>query len=156
MKRVTYWPQAFLGLTFNWGALLGWAAATGRLDWPAGLLYLGGIFWTLGYDTIYAHQDKEDDALIGVKSSALALGGRTRPFLIVVYASSAGCFAASGALAGAAWPFYAGLGAVALLYGWQALGTRIDDPADCLVRFKANLWVGVALFAGTVAARVIA
>ena len=76
MKRITYWPQAFLGLTFNWGALLGWAAVEGGLAWPAGLLYAGGIAWTLGYDTIYAHQDKEDDALIGVKSSALALGER--------------------------------------------------------------------------------
>ena len=74
MKRVTYWPQFFLGLNFNWGALLGWAAVRDDLAWPAALLYLGGICWTLGYDTIYAHQDKEDDALIGVKSAALALG----------------------------------------------------------------------------------
>lgn len=155
MKRVTYWPQAFLGLTFNWGALLGWAAATGGLDWPAALLYLGGICWTLGYDTIYAHQDKEDDALIGVKSSALALGERTRPFLILVYGASIACFAGAGALAGIAWPFYAGLGAVALLFAWQALGTRIDEPADCLVKFKANLWVGVLLFAGIIAGRVV-
>ncbi|MBM3484098.1 MAG: 4-hydroxybenzoate octaprenyltransferase [Alphaproteobacteria bacterium] len=155
MKRITYWPQAFLGLTFNWGALLGWAAATGTLDWPAGLLYLGGIFWTLGYDTIYAHQDKEDDALIGVKSSALALGERTRAFLIAVYALSLVCFALSGALASAAWPFYVGLGAVTLMFGWQALAVRIDQPADCLAKFKSNLWVGVALFAGIVAARVI-
>jgi len=155
MKRVTYWPQAFLGLTFNWGVLMGWAAVTGKLEWPAGLLYLGGIFWTLGYDTIYAHQDKEDDALIGVKSSALALGERTRPFLIAVYAASVACFAAAGALADIAWPFYAGLGAVALLFGWQALGVRIHDPADCLAKFKANLWVGLLLFGGILAARVL-
>ena len=86
MKRITYWPQLFLGLNFNWGALLGWTAVTGSLGWPAVLLYLGGVFWTLGYDTIYAHQDKEDDVRIGVKSSALALGSRTRPFLFAFYA----------------------------------------------------------------------
>jgi 4-hydroxybenzoate polyprenyltransferase len=154
MKRVTYWPQAFLGLTFNWGALLGWAAATGALDWPAGLLYAGGICWTLGYDTIYAHQDKEDDALIGVKSSALALGARTRPFLWAVYTASVACFAGAGALVGLGWPFYAALGAVAALLAWQAGRTRFDDAADCLAKFKANLWVGVALFGGILAARV--
>src|SRR5579884_3093654 len=88
MKRITYWPQLFLGLNFNWGALLGWTAVTGAVAWPAVLLYLGGICWTLGYDTIYAHQDKEDDARIGVKSSALALGARTRPFLFAAYGAA--------------------------------------------------------------------
>ncbi len=77
MKRITYWPQAFLGITFNWGALVGYAAATGTLDAAAVLLYAAGFFWTLGYDTIYAHQDKEDDALIGVRSTALLLGDAT-------------------------------------------------------------------------------
>jgi 4-hydroxybenzoate polyprenyltransferase len=155
MKRITYWPQAFLGLTFNWGALLGWAAVTGSLDWPAGLLYLGGTFWTLGYDTIYAHQDKEDDALIGVKSSALALQERTRPFLIVVYALSLAAFGAAGALQGLAWPFYIGLGLVAALFAWQTLFARFDDAADCLAKFKANTWVGAALFGGIVAGQVV-
>src|SRR5215469_348452 len=81
MKRITYWPQVFLGLNFNWGALLGWTAVTGALAPPPLLLYVGGVFWTIGYDTIYAHQDKEDDVRIGVKSSAIALGERTRPWL---------------------------------------------------------------------------
>src|SRR6266851_1400221 len=85
MKRITWWPQLFLGLNFNWGALIGWTAVSGRLAWPPLLLYLGGILWTLGYDTIYAHQDKEDDARIGVKSAALALGPRTRPWLLAFY-----------------------------------------------------------------------
>ena len=95
MKRITYWPQAFLGLTFNCGALLGWAAVEGGIGWPAGLLYVAGIAWTLGYDTIYAHQDKEDDLLIGVKSSAIALGQRTRPFLIAFYVVAVAGFGGS-------------------------------------------------------------
>src|SRR5271154_1455641 len=95
MKRITYWPQLFLGLNFNWGALLGWTAVTGRLARPPVLLYLRGIFWTLGYDTIYAHQDKEDDARIGVKSSALALGERTRPFLFLFYGAAAALWIAA-------------------------------------------------------------
>src|SRR5260221_634660 len=106
MKRVTYWPQFFLGLNFNWGALMGWAAATGSLALPAFLLYAGGIAWTLGYDTIYAHQDKEDDVLVGVKSSALALGPRTRPWLFLFYAAAAGLWGAAGWAAGLGWPFW--------------------------------------------------
>lgn len=153
MKRITYWPQAFLGLTFNWGALLGWAAVEGGLAWSAGLLYAGGIAWTLGYDTIYAHQDKEDDALIGVKSSALALGDKTKPWLWAFYLVAAAGFAAAGALANIAWPFYAGLGAVALLFIWQAVALQINDPGNCLAKFKLNFWVGAVLFAGIVAAR---
>ena len=155
MKRITYWPQAFLGLTFNWGALLGWTAVEGNLAWPAGLLYAGGIAWTLGYDTIYAHQDKEDDALIGVKSSALALGDKTRPWLWVFYLCAVAGFAAAGALTDIAWPFYAAVGTVALLFIWQASKLKINDPGDCLVKFKLNFWVGAMLFAGIVGARAI-
>ena len=155
MKRITYWPQAFLGLTFNWGALLGWAAVEGGLAWPAGLLYAGGIAWTLGYDTIYAHQDKEDDALIGVKSSALALGERTRLWISVFYLLAIAGFAAAGALANIAWPFYAGLGVAALLFVWQAGTLKINEPGDCLAKFKLNFWVGAVLFAGIVAARAV-
>ena len=155
MKRITYWPQAFLGLTFNWGALLGWAAVEGGLAWPAGLLYAGGIAWTLGYDTIYAHQDKEDDALIGVKSTALALGDKTKPWLWVFYLFAVAGFAAAGALADIAWPFYAGLGAAALLFVWQAVTLKINAPGDCLAKFKLNFWVGAVLFAGIVGARAV-
>ncbi|MDP6588351.1 MAG: 4-hydroxybenzoate octaprenyltransferase [Alphaproteobacteria bacterium] len=153
MKRITYWPQAFLGLTFNWGALLGWAAVEGGLAWPAGLLYAGGIAWTLGYDTIYAHQDKEDDALIGVKSTALALGEKTKPWIHAFYLLAVAGFAAAGALADIAWPFYAGLGAASLLFMWQAATLKIDDARDCLAKFKLNFWVGAVLFAGIVGAR---
>ena len=153
MKRVTHWPQAFLGLTFNYGALLGWAAVRGGLDWPAVLLYGAGIAWTLGYDTIYAHQDRRDDALAGVKSSALALGARTRPWLIGFYAAAVAGLAAAGVLAAMAWPYFAGVSVAALSLAWQAWRVRIDDPADCLAKFKANGWTGLAVFAGIIAAR---
>jgi len=153
MKRVTWWPQLFLGLNFNWAALVGWAAVTGRIEWPALLLYLGGIFWTLGYDTIYAHQDKEDDALIGVKSSARALGSRTRPFLFFVYAATAGLWAVAGL--GLAWPFWAALAAVTAHLFWQAARVDTDSPADCLQKFRSNRDLGLLLFAGIVLGKLV-
>jgi 4-hydroxybenzoate polyprenyltransferase len=152
MKRITYWPQFFLGLNFNWGALLGYAAVKGALGWPALLLYAGGIAWTLGYDTIYAHQDKEDDALIGVKSSALALGNKTRPWLFIFYAAAIVLWAAAGATAGLGFWFYLGLSAVALQLAWQAHQVVLDDSADCLAKFKSNRLTGWLLLAGIVAA----
>jgi 4-hydroxybenzoate polyprenyltransferase len=148
MKRITYWPQAFLGLTFNWGALLGWAAATGTLNAPAFLLYAGGIAWTLFYDTIYAHQDKEDDALIGVKSTALKLGASTRPWLILFAVVALGFWIAAFAAAGLGWPADLGLGAAGLLLAYQIRATNFDDPADCLAKFKAHRWLGWMLLAG--------
>ncbi|MEE8535698.1 MAG: 4-hydroxybenzoate octaprenyltransferase [Kiloniellales bacterium] len=151
MKRFTWWPQAWLGLTFNWGALMGWAAVTGGLDWPPVLLYAAGIFWTLGYDTIYAHQDKEDDALIGVKSSALRLGTRTRPALAVFYAAATVLMAAAGLAAGLGWAYLLALAVVAGLFVWQVAGLDIDDPDDCLRRFKSNRYAGLFLLAGLLA-----
>src|SRR3990170_6376909 len=103
MKRITYWPQVFLGLTFNWGALMGWAAATGSLEASALALYAAGVAWTLVYDTIYAHQDKEDDALIGVKSTALKFGARTKAWVAGFAAVSVLLLAASVHLGGAGW-----------------------------------------------------
>jgi 4-hydroxybenzoate polyprenyltransferase len=153
MKRVTWWPQLFLGLNFNWGALVGWAAATGTIDAPALWLYAGGVFWTLGYDTIYAHQDKEDDARIGVKSSALALGPRTRPFLFAAYAVAVALWAAAGA--GLGWPYWAALALAAAHLLWQAARVRLDAPADCLVKFRANRDLGLVLFLGIVAAQLL-
>jgi 4-hydroxybenzoate polyprenyltransferase len=155
MKRVTYWPQFFLGLAFNWGALLGWAAVKGEIAAPAILLYVAGILWTLGYDTIYAHQDKEDDVLIGVKSSALALGQATRPWLYIFYAGAIIFTAGSGYVAGLAWPFYVALGVGALQLAWQAARIALDDPHDCLAKFKSNRLYGWLLLGGIVAARLV-
>jgi 4-hydroxybenzoate polyprenyltransferase len=152
MKRVTWWPQAWLGLTFNWGALVGWAAVSGGLAAAPLLMYAAGFFWTLGYDTIYAHQDKEDDALIGVKSSARRLGARTRPYLWLFYGVAVLLLAASGWTADAAWPFYAGLAGAAVQLAWQAATVDTDSPRDCLAKFKSNKWFGLILLAGIVAA----
>ena len=151
MKRVTWWPQFFLGLAFNWGALMGYAAVADALAAPSFVLYTAGILWTLGYDTIYAHQDKEDDALIGVKSSALRLGARTRPALFVFYVGAAIVIGIAGWLAGLGWPFYPLLAAAAAQLLWQAADVKIDDPADCLAKFKSNRVAGWLVLAAIVA-----
>ena len=154
MKRLTWWPQFFLGLNFNWGALMGWAAVRGDLAWPAVLLYFGGIAWTLGYDTIYAHQDKQDDALIGVKSSARALGRATRPALFAFYALALLACAAAGCAAGLGVLFWPALALVVAQLAWQAARVAPDDPADCLAKFRSNRWVGWLLLLGIVGGRV--
>jgi 4-hydroxybenzoate polyprenyltransferase len=143
MKRVTYWPQAFLGLTFNWGVLVGYAVIMDGLGLPAFFLYAAGIAWTLGYDTIYAHQDKEDDALIGVKSSALKLGEATHAWLYVFYGAMLACLAAAGYTAGLGPLFFMALLPVAGILAWQVQGLELDDAADCLMRFRANRGLGL-------------
>ena len=155
MKRITYWPQLFLGFTFNWGALLGWAAVKGELSAPAFVLYGAGIFWTLGYDTIYAHQDKEDDVLIGVKSTALKFGDGTKPWLVGFYSITVILLAATGLLANLAWPFYSGLTLAALHLAWQIKSVDIANSKNCLRRFKSNRDFGLILLAGIIAAQVI-
>jgi len=155
MKRITYWPQAFLGLTFNWGALMGWAAVTGSLDLPPLALYAGGIAWTLHYDTIYAHQDKEDDALVGVKSTALKLGAQTKPWLAGFSAATLVLFAIAVALAHLGWPAMLAVAAVALHLSWQILAVDLDDPADCLAKFRSNRWIGWLLLIGIVAGQLL-
>jgi 4-hydroxybenzoate polyprenyltransferase len=152
MKRITWWPQFFLGLAFNWGALLGYAAVTGELDWAPVLLYVAGIFWTLGYDTIYAHQDKEDDALIGVKSSALRLGARTRPAIWGFYGATIAVLLAMDLVAELGRWFEIALSLAAVQLAWQAWACRFDDPADCLAKFKSNRVFGWIVLAGIVAA----
>lgn len=144
-KRVTYWPQAVLGLTFNWGALLGYAAVTETLSTPSILAYAAGFFWTLGYDTIYAHQDKEDDALIGVRSSALALGDRTKPALAVFYTLTVMLLAASLWSAGLGPLAYAGLSLAGLNFARQLWVTDLDDPHACLRTFWANRDAGLLI-----------
>jgi 4-hydroxybenzoate polyprenyltransferase len=151
MKRITWWPQAFLGLTFNWGALLGWTAVRGEMDWPALALYATGIAWTLGYDTIYAHQDKEDDARIGVKSTALRLGAASKRWVGGFYILTVAGLALTGWLAGLGVWFAAGLALAALQLTWQVVDWRLDDQADCLSKFKSNRWFGW-LFLGAILA----
>jgi 4-hydroxybenzoate polyprenyltransferase len=151
MKRITYWPQVFLGLNFNWGVLLGWTAVTGALALPPVLLYLGGVFWTIGYDTIYAHQDKEDDVRIGVKSSALALGLNTRPWLFTFYAVALVLWVTAGFSAGLGALFWTGLAGSGLQLAWQAARVTIDDPADCLAKFRSNRVVGWLVLGGIIA-----
>jgi 4-hydroxybenzoate polyprenyltransferase len=154
MKRITWWPQAWLGLTFNFGVLVGWAAVAGAVGPPALALYAAGIAWTLGYDTIYAHQDKDDDALIGVKSSARRLGDRTRPWLWGFYAVAVALITVAGVLAGLAWPFYVGLAAAAAQLVWQVATVDIDSPDGCMAKFKSNKWFGLIVFAAMVAGQI--
>jgi 4-hydroxybenzoate polyprenyltransferase len=142
MKRFTYWPQVFLGLSFNWGVIVAWAAATGHLGWPASALYLGGIAWTLFYDTIYAHSDKADDIEIGVKSTALRFGAASKAWLAGFAALALVCFAVALALAGARSWSYLCLAAAALHFVWQLGAWHLDDPADCIAKFKSNRVVG--------------
>jgi 4-hydroxybenzoate polyprenyltransferase len=146
MKRLTWWPQAFLGLTFNWGALVGYTAAVGALEAPALALYAAGIAWTLGYDTIYAHQDKEDDALVGIKSTARLLQDRSMPWLYGFFAAMVALLATAMALAGASVWGFAGLAAVALVLARELHALDLDDGAACLARFRMNRDVGLVVF----------
>lgn len=154
MKRITYWPQFVLGLAFNWGALLGWAAVRGDLALPAGILYMAGILWTLGYDTIYAHQDREDDIMIGIKSTALKLGAATSTWLILFYGGAISLIGLSGYLVGLGWAFYAGLALAAVHLLWQGVTLDIDDAKGCLLRFKSNRHFGLIIFAAIIAGQV--
>jgi 4-hydroxybenzoate polyprenyltransferase len=153
MKRITFWPQLFLGLAFNWGALMGYAAATEHLASPAVLLYLTGIAWTLGYDTIYAHQDKDDDALIGVKSTALKFGAGTAQWLFWFYGAMLVLLWLAAGGAGLGWGFKPLLILVAAHLMWQITRLDTEDPASCLRLFRANRETGglvfLALLAGS-------
>ena len=150
-KRFTWWPQVMLGLTFKWGALVGWAAVTGALGLAALVLYAASILWTIGYDTIYAHQDKEDDAMLGLRSTALRLGDATRLALTAFYAGAIGLWALAAWLAGAGAVFYAALVVVGVQLIWQVATLDTGDSANCLVRFRSNRWVGWLIFLGLAA-----
>jgi 4-hydroxybenzoate polyprenyltransferase len=149
-KRFTNWPQFILGLTFNWGALLGWAAVHGQIQTPAILLYIAGIFWTLGYDTIYALQDKEDDSIIGIKSSAMVLGKTTRRWLWIFYGFAIFFMGLSGWSAELSWPFYLGLCCAALQAIWQIQKLQIKIPNDCLSKFRSNRLFGWLFLCGII------
>ncbi|MEM8797890.1 MAG: 4-hydroxybenzoate octaprenyltransferase [Pseudomonadota bacterium] len=148
MKRITHWPQLALGLAFSWGALMGWAATFGELSLAPLFLYVGAICWTIGYDTIYAHQDKEDDAIVGVKSTAIFFGKRTKHWLVGFYTLATLCFAMSFVLAGAGFVSFKGLalGAGHMIY--QVVRLNIDDPDQCLAMFRSNRDYGLIVFAG--------
>jgi 4-hydroxybenzoate polyprenyltransferase len=146
MKRITYWPQIVLGLAFSYGALMGWPAAFGQLDWPAIVLYAGSISWVIGYDTIYAHQDREDDLLIGIKSTALLFGENTRPMLAGFYSGAVVLIGIAGLTAGGGLIFVLGLIAFAAHLAWQVVRLDINDSAHCLKLFKSNRDAGLILF----------
>ncbi len=148
MKRITYWPQVVLGLAFSWGALMGFAVILQTIDVTALTLYAGSIAWVIGYDTIYAHQDAEDDALIGVKSTARLFGPRTRQALVIFYGLAVVLIGAAFRLADAHWPAWLGLAIFAAHLAWQISRLRIDDPVLCLRVFKSNRDAGLLLFAG--------
>lgn len=151
MKRFTYWPQAFLGLAFNWGALVGWAAVNGSLDLPPILLYLGAICWTIGYDTIYAHQDKEDDLMLGLKSTAIRFAGETSNWVGALYGAAILLWGLAVTAAGAHLVAYIAIALIALQMAWQVSTLDTSNSDNCLKRFRSNRDVGAALFLGLVA-----
>ena len=155
MKRITYWPQLVLGITFNVGVLISFAAVTSTVNLSIIFLYFAGIFWTLGYDTIYAHQDKEDDFFIGIKSSALALGANTKPWLFLFYLTALSFLGASAHEVGLSWPFWAAFLFGAVHFGWQLKRLDINHPASCLSKFKSNRDFGLIIFLGIVASRAL-
>lgn len=142
MKRVIKIPQIFLGLTFNAGALMGWSSVAGALPPPAWLLYAACFFWTLGYDTIYAHQDKKDDEKIGIKSAALAFGSRSKIYITVCYLLTAILLTAAGYMHGQAPPYYLGVGVTLVVLLWQIISVKLDDAKDCMDKFRCNGMLG--------------
>ncbi len=144
-KRVTWWPQLVMGFTFGFGAPMGYAAASGRIDGAWAAIYGAAILWDLGFDTVYAHQDREDDALVGVKSTARLFAEKTRPFLAVCYAATIALLVLAGWLAGLSAFFYAALALPAALLAWQVRALDIDNPGLCLRLFRANREVGLAV-----------
>ncbi len=146
MKRITWWPQAWLGLVFSWAALVGWPAVTGRMDAPALLLYAGSIFWVIGYDTIYALQDREDDALVGVKSSARALGAHARLGIAGCYLLALVFWAAAIAQVRVEAFALLALLPAAVHLGWQVVTLHPDDGEDALTKFRANRFTGLLVF----------
>ena len=162
MKRVTWWPQLFLGFAFSWGALVGWWSLIGLAEtqniglWvPPVLLYIGCICWVIGYDTIYAHQDIEDDALVGVMSTARLFGENTKPALALLYAGATTCFVAAFYTVGVGWVAWLGLAIATVHLAWQIRTLDIDDPTHCLKLFKSNSHLGMIISAGLAISTII-
>jgi 4-hydroxybenzoate polyprenyltransferase len=155
MKRITYWPQAVLGLAFNWGALVGWTAVAESLSPAPLLLYAGGLAWTLAYDTIYAHQDKEDDLLIGVKSTALKFGQSSRAWIGGFFAAAILLVALAAWVAGAGLASYLGIMAAAVQAFRQVTAFDMNDAAKCLALFRSNKAFGLLIAAGFLADTII-
>jgi 4-hydroxybenzoate polyprenyltransferase len=155
MKRITYWPQVTLGLAFSWGALMGFAVILGRIDATAIILYAGSIAWVIAYDTIYAHQDTEDDVMVGIKSTALLFGERTQLALTIFYSLAVALIGGALWRGGSQWPAWIGLAAFAVHLVWQVRTIRIEDSALCLRLFKSNRDAGLLLFAGLLADAVL-
>jgi 4-hydroxybenzoate polyprenyltransferase len=155
MKRITWWPQIVLGLAFSWGALMGFAVTLGRIDPAALALYAGSVAWVIGYDTIYAHQDAEDDALIGIKSTARLFAAKTHQALMVFYTLAVALIGGALGMAGSGYPAWLGLAAFAVHLGWQIARLEIGDPALCLRLFRSNRDAGLLLFAGLLADAVL-
>jgi 4-hydroxybenzoate polyprenyl transferase len=153
MKRFTYWPQAFLGITYNLSALIGWAAVQGSLNFAALCLYLACIFWTLGYDTIYAHQDKIDDFAIGVKSTALLFGSKTKNWLAKFYFWFWANLFVTGKLVKLSNYFYIVMILVAFQLSWQIYSVKLNEPLDCMNKFKSNIILGIIVFAAILAGK---
>ena len=143
MKRITWWPQAWLGLVFSWGALVGWVAVTGELSLAMLALYAGAICWVIGYDTIYALQDREDDALIGVRSSALRLGGNVRGGVCAFYLIALKFWALAFWLMRPQFLVLAALIPVALHFAWQIKSLDTEDGGDALAKFRSNRFAGL-------------
>jgi 4-hydroxybenzoate polyprenyltransferase len=155
MKRITYWPQFFLGLTFNIGILMGWLSLQSTLSYVPFLFYGGAILWAMGYDTIYAFQDLEDDLFVGVKSSAIAISAAPKLFLSLFYGGALILWGMGGREAHLGWMYLFFLGLITLHMAWQISSLREDDSDNCLKRFKSNTNVGFLLFLAIVFSRLI-
>ena len=142
MKRITWWPQAWLGIVFSWGALVGWLAVAGEPSGPMILLYAGSTAWVIGYDTIYALQDREDDALIGVRSSAIRLGGNVKPGVGLFYGIALACWAGAFWIVRPQFLTLATLLPPAFHLGWQVVALKTDDGGDALAKFRSNRFAG--------------
>lgn len=153
MKRITYWPQLFLGFTMNMGFIIGCFAMNESVNLSGLLMYAGMVVWTLGYDTVYGFQDMDDDALIGVKSSALRLRHSPRFFVFLMYFGAIVCWALVGTLSEFQSGYYVGIMLIAALFVWQVMTLNIQDPHNCLLRFKSNQWIGLILWCAVLVSR---